>query len=324
MRRAVLLVLLILAARARGAVRINEIAFDQSAGPDWVELYNPDTSAVLLDGWVLSDMDAASGNEIHLVFPTPLPSGAFLIVFVDAAGPSDFDFSDGAGAVYSGTATTVNLAATEDELALFNGPGLASAALVDFVAWVTDGDYNGVADQTQALTAGIWTASAAVTLSDLGNDYSIGRRRDGADADRPEDFEIFQRPTPGQSNVPPPPPDSHPLQIDPATRSFSPFDPEVGHRAVRLFYNAGSPAVVKTIRIFDSRGRAVRDLLVEDVGPAGRNLAGSAAGILEWDGKDNAGEILPVGIYVVFYEGADPSAGGLQRGRGVVALGRPR
>ncbi len=232
MRRAVLLVLLILAARARGAVRINEIAFDQSAGPDWVELFNPDTSPVLLNGWVLSDMDAAAGNEIHLDFPTPVPPGAFLIVFVDAAGTADVDFADGAGAVYSGTATTVNLAATEDEVALFGGPVPSSGALVDFVAWATDGDYNGIADQSQALAAGIWTASAAVTVSDLGSDYSVGRRRDGDDADRPEDFVLFPRPTPGETNVPPPPPSTNPLQIDPATRSFSPFDPDAAHRQV--------------------------------------------------------------------------------------------
>lgn len=324
MRRAVLLVLLILAARARGAVRINEIAFDQSAGPDWVELFNPDTSPVLLDGWVLSDMDAAAGNEIHLAYATPVPAGAFLVVFVDAAGAPDVDFADGAGAVYSGTSTTVNLAVTEDELALFHGPVLSSGALVDFAAWVTDGDYNGIADQSQALAAGIWTASAAVTLSDLGNDYSVGRRRDGVDADQPEDFVLFPRPTPGGSNAPPPPPSSNPLQIDPATRTFSPFDPDAAHRAARLHYNAGSPAVMKSIRIFDTRGRVVRDLVAGDVGPAGIDLAGVAAGTVEWDGKDNAGEIVSVGLYVVLYEGADPSAGGIQRGRGIVAVGRPR
>lgn len=193
------LLLLFLSAPLRAGIVINEVAFDEPSGsPDWVELYNPGPGPSSVDGWTLDDEDAAAGNEAVLSFPALLPAGGFLVVYMDAAGPADADFSDGRGAVYSGTTTTVSLASTEDELSL-RSPG----GLVDFLAWVTDGSYGGAADQAEAVAAGKWPSGGVVVLADAGSGYSIARTADGLDGDVPADFSLSASPTPGFTNVPP-------------------------------------------------------------------------------------------------------------------------
>ncbi len=212
MKKLLLIIPFFLAVRGWGNIVINEVAFDEAPGsPDWVELYNAGPSPVSVDGWRLSDEDAAAGKEIQIQLSTPVPSGAFLLVYVDAAGTDDTGFSNGAAAIYSGTSTTVNLAATEDELSLYSGAP-SSTTLVDFVAWVTDGHYDGAGDQSKAVAAGIWSLGDAVSVADTGHGYSIGRLVDGVDTDVPGDFIAFSTPTPRASNVSPQP---SPSPVDP-------------------------------------------------------------------------------------------------------------
>ncbi|MBL0059723.1 MAG: lamin tail domain-containing protein [Elusimicrobia bacterium] len=324
-RRTVVLVFVLLPALLRATILINEIAFDEPSGsPDWVELFNAGPGAQSVDRWTLTDLDTAAGKEIYLAFPTPIPEGSFLVVFVDAVGPADSDFSDGTGSVYSGTATTVDLNATEDELALFNGPTVSTGTLADFMAWVTvlpyDGETNG--DQTFAVAAGVWTLGDVFSLSDSGGGYSIGRGRDGVDADRSSDFRFFQRPTRGLSNTPPPSPYPSALTVDPARRAFSPFDPDPWFQTTRFYFNSNAEAM-KTIRVLDVRGRAVRTLVEGDREVGGADFSGTASGSVPWDGRDDAGTVVPLGLYLATLEAADPGSGETQRARASVAVGRP-
>jgi hypothetical protein len=165
---------LCLGGAASAEVLINEVAFNEPSGsPDWVELTNAGPQPASIDGWRLSDEDAAAGKEIVIRLSTPVPPGGFVTVYVDAAGTDRTDFAAGAAVVYSGTATTVNLAATEDEVSLYSGVP-SSATLVDFTAWVTDGRYDGAADQSRAVAAGVWPEGSAVA-ADAAKGVSIGR-----------------------------------------------------------------------------------------------------------------------------------------------------
>ncbi len=324
-RRAGVLLAVFFPVLLRAAVRINEVAFDEPSGsPDWVELLNPGPGSQSVDRWTLTDLDTAAGKEIHLDFPTPIPEGSFLVVFVDALGPADSDFSDGNGSVYSGTATTVDLNATEDELALFNGPTMSSGTLVDFLAWVTvlpyDGGTNG--DQNLAVAAGVWTLGDVFSFSDPGGGYSLGRGRDGVDADRSTDFRFYQRPTRGRSNTPPPSPYPSAFTVDPARRAFSPFDPDPAFQTTRFYFNSNAEAV-KTIRVLDVRGRVVRTLMESDREIGGADFSGAATGSVPWDGRDDAGTVVPLGLYLATFEASDPGSGETQRARASVAVGRP-
>jgi len=323
MARRGLCLLALFASPLTAGVLLNEIAFDASPGPDWVELYNASTSPVSIDGWALDDSDTASGNHIPLVLSTPLPAGAFLTVYIEADGINDTDFSDGSGTYYAGTGPTVALAATEDELSVYHTTAPLPTGLVDFVAWVTQPPYGGAVDASTAVARGLWPAGTAVAVDDTGANYSIGRARDGQDTDTDLEWRVFSRPSPGRPNQPPPSPYSEALRVDPRRRAFSPFDPDPFYQSTLLYFDAGSPSAVKRIQVHDVRGRVVRLLVESDRADDGTDLSGLASGAVAWDGRDDGGAILPVGVYVAVFESSDPG-GGQRRGRAVVAQGRPR
>lgn len=307
------------------SIRINEIAFDEPAGsPDWVELFNAGTGPVLLDGYALDDGDTGAEKYIPLTAGMVLPPQGYLVVRVDAIGASDLDFSDGVGTVYTGTATTVNLAATEDQVALYSHTPLSSATLVDFVSWVTDGDYGGADDRTQlAAAAGdYWPADAAVEMRDGGSGYSLGRRQNGAGIG-PSAFQSFLHPTRGASNEPPLSPSESALTVEPARRAFSPFDPDPSFQSTRFYFNA-SVVSVKTLRVLDIRGRIVRTLMESDHEIGGSDFTGRSTGSVLWDGRDDGGTIVPLGLYLAFFEAVDSGSGVTQRSHAQVAVGRPK
>ncbi|MBP9128276.1 MAG: lamin tail domain-containing protein, partial [Elusimicrobia bacterium] len=258
-----------------GAVRINEVAFNEETGsPDWVELFNEGDQPVPVGGWVLDDGDAASGKHIFLPDGLVMPPGVYLTVMVKAAGASIGDFSSGSMTVYSGTATTVSLAATEDQVGLYSARPLSSATVVDFLAWVTDGDYGGALDRAHvtAFLAGLWPEDGAVDLSRPVKGQSVGRRRNGQGVG-PAAFQLFTRPTRGASNEPAPSPFASALSVDPARRSFSPFDSDPSYQTTSFYFNAGLTAV-KTLRVLDRRGNTVRSLVENDREPGGIDFSG--------------------------------------------------
>jgi hypothetical protein len=313
----------LLASPLSAGVLLNEVSFDTAPGPDWVELFNASTAPLSIEGWSLDDGDTASGNHVTVALSTPMPAGAFLTVFIEAVGVDDTDFSDGRGVYYAGTAPTVALAATEDELSLYSAPTPAPAGLVDFVAWVTQPPYGGAPDASTAVARGLWPDGVAVTLTDVGVNYSLGRARDGQDSDTAAEWRAFSRPTPGASNQPPPSPYSEALRVDPRRRAFSPFDDDPFYRTTALFFDAGKAGAVKSLRVFDVNGRSVRRLVEHDRAADGTDLSGLASGSVVWDGRDDEGTAVPVGLYVAVFEAAAPG-GSQRRGRIAVAVGRPR
>jgi hypothetical protein len=307
------------------SIRINEVAFDQPTGsPDWVELYNAGADPVLLNGYVLDDGDTGAGKYILLPTGMVLPPQGYLVVMVDADGVSDRDFSDGVGTVYSGTSTTVNLASTEDQVGLYSHTPLSSATLVDFVSWVTDGEYGGADDRTQlaAATADFWPADGAVEMRDGGHGYSLGRRQNGAGVG-PLAFQPFLHPTRGASNEPPPSPFSSTLTVDPARRAFSPFDPDPAFQTTRVYFNASATGI-KTLRVLDIRGRVLRTLMESDHEIGGSDFTGMSTGSVLWDGRNDEGTVVPLGLYLVFFEAVDSVSGVTERTHAQVAVGRPR
>ena len=44
--------------------------------------------------------------------------------------------------------------------------------------------------------------------------------------------------------------------------------------------------------------------------------------IKEWDGKNSFGNIMPVGVYIVYYEFVDKTKGLLKKGKKAVVLGK--
>lgn len=310
---------------AVAGVRINEVAFNEEAGsPDWVELYNDGDVTVGIGGWVLDDGDTATGKQIFLPEDLRMPPGSYLTVMVDAVGGTIGDFSDGTLTVFSGTATTVNLAATEDQVGLYTGRVMSSATLADFTAWVTDGDYGGGTDRTHvaAFGSGLWPEDGAVDLPRPVKGQSLGRRRNGKGIG-PESFQLFTRPSRGGSNEPAPSPFAAALSVDPNHQSFSPFDPDPSFQNTAFYYNVSATGV-KSLRVLNRRGETVRTLLESDREPGGADHAGLGSGRVVWDGRTDSGDFALLGVYLGYFEVTDPATGSTDRSRVAVAVGRPR
>jgi hypothetical protein len=122
--------------------------------------------------------------------------------------------------------------------------------------------------------------------------------------------------TPGRPNslslAPGEPPPEPGLDISPSP--FSPDGDGIDDVTAIRFTLSGPSSLVRAM-IFDQRGRLVRKLT-----PAA--LAGRT-GTLIWDGLDDQGRALRIGIYIVFLEATDAQNGTVERHRGVVVLARP-
>lgn len=119
--------------------------------------------------------------------------------------------------------------------------------------------------------------------------------------------------TPGQKNAvslaPPENASDTGLQIEP-----SPFSVE-RDGATRIQYTFDEVPNLIRARIFDARGRQVRTL--EDARLTGRS------GELVWEGRDDAGNRVRVGVYVVLVEAVQTDAGTVASFKEPVVVGRP-
>ena len=119
--------------------------------------------------------------------------------------------------------------------------------------------------------------------------------------------------TPGQRNaVSLSPPEDAPslgLQVEP-----SPFSVE-RDGATRIRYALETVPNLVRVRIFDARGRKVRTL--EDARLSGRS------GELIWKGRDDAGNPVRIGVYVVHFEAVQTEAGTIATFKKPIVVGRP-
>jgi hypothetical protein len=173
--RWVLLLLWVCAAAhpARADLVLNEILYDpegSDAGAEFVELFNPGTAGVSLEGVELAFVNGADPSA---------PRSVWIAAATDVVGPRSF-FVVGEDQVLPRDVTTT--------LGLQNGPDglrlLRDGTVLDAVAW---GDLSGVGE-----------GSPAPDVSGT----SLGRVPDGRDTgDNATDFERLPAPTPGQPNA---------------------------------------------------------------------------------------------------------------------------
>lgn len=107
-----------------GAIVMNEIyAMGTTADPDWVELYNPNTTAVNIGGYKIYDAGGQGGTKAKKTIPagTSIPGKGFYVIVTDdgAADGSAFGLSsagedvwleDAAGKVIDNTKFLVHTA----------------------------------------------------------------------------------------------------------------------------------------------------------------------------------------------------------------------
>ncbi|MDI6739851.1 MAG: lamin tail domain-containing protein [Candidatus Edwardsbacteria bacterium] len=183
--------MLILCRTLIAGVVINEVAYfmDPSgdAGKEWIELFNPDTTAIDLSGYQLHP-----GRTPRYTFPQDytLEQRSFVVVHLRLTGHNT------STDLFEGTAPTSNMPNTKGSVSLFTNE--YPAVIVDFIQY-------GAAGQTYEATAAkysIWTKDSFATAVPCG--YSLGLTADGVDSNQAADWTGYARPTPGYSNNPPP------------------------------------------------------------------------------------------------------------------------
>jgi flagellar hook assembly protein FlgD len=75
-------------------------------------------------------------------------------------------------------------------------------------------------------------------------------------------------------------------------------------------YNLTHPTSEVRIKIFDSRGRLVRTFL--------NNQRSGSSGSVIFDGRDDTGEALRIGIYIIFLEAINEGSGVVENIKTVV------
>jgi hypothetical protein len=152
------LVLLTVAAEAQ--IVLNEICAENTetlspggTTPDYVELYNPGTSAVLLNGWSLSD-DSAEPDKWRFPATASLPARGYVVIWLDSTSG------------YSGlVSTNFALRASGEEVVLFRnfvqvdsvrfGPQIKNRSLARYpngaATWTLGRPTPGAANQSVAL-----------------------------------------------------------------------------------------------------------------------------------------------------------------------------
>jgi hypothetical protein len=170
------------ASRAQSSVRgagarslvINEVMYDPMTDPDadgeWVELYNPTSGAVALDGWQLADATTSVALP-----PATVASHGYVVIAASARFADAYSGFDG-GLVVLGRRIGNSLGNDGDRLTLTDPSG----APVDAISW------------------GIDTSVLRPSIPDAPAGHSIERATPGVDSDTAADFVDNERATPGR------------------------------------------------------------------------------------------------------------------------------
>jgi hypothetical protein len=151
-------------------------ASDTTSYYEWVELYNPGSSAVDLDGWTLNDND---GNTFNLSGAGSIPSGGYLVCHFGQSGTNST--TNLYGAITTTSGTTLTMLENSDDLMLVDSYDI----IIDYVVWGADAG----SDDDKPSAWGQWTAGEYVDTSSLAENETIGRDKDSTDTDLPADWE---------------------------------------------------------------------------------------------------------------------------------------
>jgi flagellar hook assembly protein FlgD len=94
---------------------------------------------------------------------------------------------------------------------------------------------------------------------------------------------------------------------------FSPYK-DGKYNQAKISYNVPSGSQI-TIRVFDITGREVRNLVDHIDG-------GGASATISWDGKDDDGNVVRTGIYIVNIESVNKTTGETRRSSKRAVVGR--
>lgn len=261
-------------------------------GGEWIELYNNGPATVNLKGYELYPDGIG-----YFTFPDiSLTAGTFLVLHLRQAGV------DTPTSLYFDTPAN-NMGNSAGSVAFFSSAAHSTATLVDFVQYGGKGQ----TWESAAVSAGLWQKDAWVTLPQEGG--SFGLKVNGEDTNVVGDWTVFSRSSPGSDNQTWLKQEeqlkngfSENLEI--LQSPFSPFgDGQYSEAVVGVNITAEYDISVK---IFDTTGLCIRTLAENKRMQTDKEL-------FIWNGKDDTGAVVPVGIYVVCLEAVHINSGEVKK-----------
>lgn len=298
----------------RGDLVVNEIMyrplsddFDERPNqPEYFEVVNPTERWISLQGLFTTnrprDNGIADTLNLGIIQQHVAPNGGYAVVYaepeddadppgtLDAAFPTQSLSGLDAPTVIAVPRSQLGLRVQADRLRLHRADG-RPVATVDY-----DPDWHALGVQD----------TRGLSLERISRTAPAANAMNWTSSAHPEGG------TPGFPNSIGPPPAEAPttrVEADP-----SPFAPEVD-QATRIQYALSFPPDWIQLRIFDAQGRPVRT--VEETvlsGPEGEVL---------WDGRNDEGRVVRMGIYVVLFEAQNWTDGTTADYRTTVVVARP-
>jgi len=312
------------------SAKITEVAPSISKG-DFVELF------ITADSNNVSSCTVCEGDTVIKTLPYDtgaLKKNSFIIIWENQKNDPtvargygrDETYKDENGNgwidLYSDESSP-GLTGTDNNITLKN----ANGTIVDFMSFADDSaTYSGSSTAyDSAVTAGQWydrvttgqrsdadyiDGSFAWDGSTSKSMYRVAENGQPKDTNKKADW-MEGAPTPGYGDYGSATVTSKTLQVFDSV--FSPYGDGTKKKAqISYFVPAGSQI---TIRVFDITGRAVRVLVDHQSGGGASNTVG-------WDGKDDDGNIVRTGIYIVNIESINTATGEVKRSSQRVVVGR--
>lgn len=299
-----------------GELVINEIMFDPRSDsfddlpnqPEYFELYNTSNEPLELNGLFWTDQPNERGiaDTTRIVFaPATLPPRAYALIANTPVHLSTDSLSLLLQLTFPGTAQqtnflffpirapSLNLSNSSDLIRLHSADG----TILDEVTYANTW-HNPNVRNAQGLAL---ERMAPSSLSNEPTNWGSAVHPDGG--------------TPGYANSVL---FTEPVNASPGvTATPSPFSPDGDSIDDTTFirYTLASNAALLRVRIFDSRGRHIRTLE--------QAILSARSGQLPWDGLDDAGRSLRIGIYVILIEAIDSAGGTTEAHKGTVVVAKP-
>jgi Lamin Tail Domain/CHU_C Type IX secretion signal domain len=275
-----------------GNVVLNEVLFNpRSGGEDFVEIYNRTEKIISLKNWSLANIDG-TGKVANI---KPIVATDFILQ------PKQF-------LVLTRNAKTIQNQYFKAEKANFlEMPSLPSFP-DDEGSVVLLNDANKVFDKftySEALHHPLIDEKSGVSLEKINYNLPSSDTKNWHSAASSEGYA-----TPGYANS---------QGILDSQETIFKIEPEVftpdgdgQNEATNLIFQMGQNGFVASVAVFDANGRKVRQLA--------QNQLLSINGGIEWDGKNDGNEVVPVGYYILLVELFNPS-GEKKEFKGKVVVG---
>ena len=273
----------------RNTLIINEIMFDPESGEsEYVEFLNLSNDSVNVGGWKIEDQNSNFYRLSDISFT--IPAGSYFVLASDSSIFNRYTISTNSFISVVG-ASNLGLVNTGELILLKD----VKSNVVDSVWYQANWHNRNITN-----TKGKSLERINPTLN--GNDPSNWSTSvDPFNGTPGKVNSIFAQNLNQEKNI---------------SVSPNPFSPDYdGFEDFTIInYNLTQPTAQVRIKIFDNKGRLVRALL--NNAPSGQN------GSVIFDGLDDDGQVLRIGIYIIFLEAMNDNAGVVETMKTVVVVAR--